>query len=57
MNEKQKKSKGLILDGLLIGGWMMISAGVGILSISAGLIVAGTLAIAGGALLGRRLND
>ncbi|PKM71509.1 MAG: hypothetical protein CVU91_13380 [Firmicutes bacterium HGW-Firmicutes-16] len=53
---KKKKSAGFILDVLLFGGWLLISAGVGIYSLPAGLIAAGALLIAGGVLMGRGLK-
>jgi len=54
---KKKRRLGLLMDGLVFGGWALVSAGVGLLSISAGLVVAGALAIAGGVLIGRGISS
>ena len=56
MDEKQKKRLGIYIDMLLIGGWCLISAGAALVSVPAGLIVAGALAVAGGILLGRGIS-
>lgn len=52
-----KKKKGLLIDSLLFVGWGLVSAGAALLSLSAGLIVAGVLAIAGGIALARGGDD
>lgn len=57
MGDKITRRLGVLADVLLIGGWALVSAGTALLNLSAGLIVAGALAIAGGVLLGRGLRE
>ena len=52
-----EKNKNQLVDGLLMGGAMLIAAGAGVLHLAAGLITAGVLAIAGGLFLGRGIDS
>lgn len=51
------KNKGQLVDGLLIGGGLLVAAGAGALHLAAGLITAGLLSIAGGLFLGRGIDS
>lgn len=60
MKKKRLKAAhipGLLVDGLCTFGWLMFSLGCGLIYLPAGFIACGALAIAAGALIGRRLNS
>lgn len=45
MDKKKHRRREIISDGLLIGGGIAVSVGVGLLHIAAGIIAGGVLAI------------
>lgn len=49
----RRNKKGLLVDGLLLLGWGLVSIGASLVYLPTGLIVAGALAIAGGVAIGR----
>lgn len=54
--DKRRKRLGTLADILVLGGWVLLSAGVWRLNAEAGMIVAGGIAFALGALLERGLD-
>lgn len=55
--DKKRKRLGVLADILVLGGWALLSIGVWRLNAEAGMIVAGGIAVALGALLERGLDE
>lgn len=53
MKEKHPKWRGAVIDLLLIGGAVLVSVGVGLIYLPAGIVAGGVLSIVGAVLMAK----